>query len=368
MKPETRRIVYIIIAIVIVVGIVLGITLGVVLNKDKEKQDTPTDEVEPEIINSYNNTDELLEKYPLENNVTIRPGIERNILNRLLTGFENWNRGFKAWKAWGKILYTEDSIYNVNGVRLSLAHYQNAMDVALKQVNIVLGVFHNIVVNDNYTAIYYDSTQVKGDYINPGTVMEFVLFKDYGETLGTRVVEGWGGTKGSSYDGMTAFQDEKEKEIQMQQLNEMLDYDIPETSNLKEKYIIKHPTNYIDENAEDILKIVYEQFDAWNQDEDLANYTEWVRNNYDSNATIVILQKNKTLEEYLTDSMATAQNKTITKLYFDNILIRDNWAALHYRYRTYDKITKEKYAGDRMQFLKLEQVDDRLIIIGSWIQ
>ena len=66
--------------------------------------------------------------------------------------------------------------------------------------------------------------------------------------------------------------------------------------------------------------------------------------------------------------MATAQNKTITKLYFDNILIRDNWAALHYRYRTYDKITKEKYAGDRMQFLKLEQVDDRLIIIGSWIQ
>ena len=167
---------------------------------------------------------------------------------------------------------------------------------------------------------------------------------------------------------MTAFQDEKEKEIQMQQLNEMLDYDIPETSNLKEKYIIKHPANYIDENAEDILKIVYEQFDAWNQDEDLANYTEWVRNNYDSNATIVILQKNKTLEEYLTDSMATAQNKTITKLYFDNILIRDNWAALHYRYRTYDKITKEKYAGDRMQFLKLEQVDDRLIIIGSWIQ
>ena len=297
MQPETRRIIYIVIAVVLVVGIVLGVTLGVVLNKDdddkKEEGGNPsdintdstsdeeqgTDEEEPDIINSYNNTDELLKKYPLENNITIREGLEQRILNRLLTGFENWNRGFKAWKAWGNILYTKESIYNVNGVRLSLAHYQEAMDDSLSKIDIVLGVFHNIIVNDNFTAIYYDSTQVKGSYRNPGTVMEFVLFTDYGEQLGTRVVEGWGGTQGDSFESMRHYQDEEERRIQDEQIQYMLDYEIPETDNLTEKYMIKHPTNYIDDNADDILKIIYEQFDAWNKDPELSNYGNWVEEN-----------------------------------------------------------------------------------------
>ena len=77
-------------------------------------------EEEVEIVNSYNNTDELIEKFPVLNPTTVEPGLERNIQNRLLTGFENWNRGFEAWKVWGNILYTKDSIYNVNGARLSL--------------------------------------------------------------------------------------------------------------------------------------------------------------------------------------------------------------------------------------------------------
>ena len=389
MQPETRRIVYIVIAVVLVVGIVLGVTLGVVLNKDndddkeKDKGGNPTDintdstsdeeqgtdEEEPDIINSYNNTDELLKKYPLENNVTIRQGLERNILNRLLTGFENWNRGFKAWKAWGNILYTQDSIYNVNGVRMTLAHYQQAMDVALSQVDIILGVFHNIIVNDNYTAIYYDSTQVKGDYKNPGTVMEFVLFTDYGEELGTRVVEGWGGTQGDSFENMRKFQGDEEREYQDRQIENLLNYEIPQTDNLTEKYKIINPTNYIDDNADDILKLIYEQFDAWNKDEDLVNYDTWVRENYLSDAHINFIEKNRTLEEYLQDSKSRAQNETITKLYFDNILIRDNWAAIHYRFRNYNQLSKNTTTGDRMQFFKFEeQEDNTLKISGTWIR
>ncbi|MBQ3800614.1 MAG: hypothetical protein II837_09995, partial [Treponema sp.] len=72
------------------------------------------------------------------------------IENRLLTGFENWNRGFDAWKSWGTILYTDDSIYNVHGVRLTLAEYQAAMNVTLKQANIQMGDFQNIIICDDW--------------------------------------------------------------------------------------------------------------------------------------------------------------------------------------------------------------------------
>ena len=48
--------------------------------------------------------------------------------------------------------------------------------------------------------------------------MEFVKFKDYGEELGTRVVEGWGGVKGANYEGMLSFQGSEEKEIQEKQI------------------------------------------------------------------------------------------------------------------------------------------------------
>ena len=60
----------------------------------------------------------------------------------------------------------------------------------------------------------------------------------------------------------------------------------------------------------------------------------------------------------------------IKKKYFDNILIRENWTALHYRYTRENKTdTKEDiYVGDRMQFLKFEKKDDGLKIVNSWIQ
>ena len=44
-------------------------------------------EDEVEIVNSYNNTDELIEKFPVINPTTVEPGLEKNIQNRLLTGF-----------------------------------------------------------------------------------------------------------------------------------------------------------------------------------------------------------------------------------------------------------------------------------------
>ena len=114
MKPENRRIFYIVALITIVVlAIVLGLVFGLKSSGNEEKPETPVPQPDPEpkeeeidVLNLYNNTEELIKKFPVINNTTVIAGtIEEKIQNRLLTGFENWNRGFKTWKAWGNILY-----------------------------------------------------------------------------------------------------------------------------------------------------------------------------------------------------------------------------------------------------------------------
>ena len=190
-----------------------------------------------EILNSYDNTDELSKEFHVVNKTSIEPGIETNIQNRLLTGFANWNRGYKAWQKWGNILYTQDSIYNVHGVRLTLSQYQAAMNAALSRTQILMGKFNNMLIIGNWTAISYDVTIKAGPKEIFSNVMEFVIFKDYGKELGTRVVEGWGGAKDHSYDNMLLFQGEKEKEIQKQQIDEILNYKIPDVPELEKKIL-----------------------------------------------------------------------------------------------------------------------------------
>lgn len=241
------EILIVLISVVVLSALVLGLVFG--LSKDKSKDNgndkdkSQEDEDEVDIVDSYNNTDELIEKYKVLNPTTVKSGIEKNIQNRLLTGFENWNRGFKAWKKWGNILYTNESIYNVHGCRLTLEHYQQAMDISLQQANITMGDFHNMLITDNFCAIHYD-------FISNGRqsrVMEFVRFKDYGQTLGTRVSEGWGSTKDSSYDGLTNFQGDDEKRVQEEQIFNVKNYHIPsDESDLKKKYPIKYKTEYSD--------------------------------------------------------------------------------------------------------------------------
>ena len=86
-----KTIILIVVITVVLIGIILGLALGLRKNEDNKGDDV-------EIINSYNNTDELIKKFPVLNPVTVQEGIEKKIQNRLLTGFENWNRGYKAWK------------------------------------------------------------------------------------------------------------------------------------------------------------------------------------------------------------------------------------------------------------------------------
>ena len=74
------------------------------------------------------------------------------------------------------------------------------------------------------------------------------------------------------------------------------------------------------------------------------------------------------MNEYKAEIDTLSTEKKIEKLYFDNILIRDNWAALHYRYRSTDLSNSEIYVGDRMQFLKFKQDGSGFKIEASWIK
>ena len=334
LENKTTRIILIVsISVVVVLALTLGLVFG--LKKD-DKEDNPIDDVE--IVNSYDNTEELMKKFPLKNPITVKDGIEKRIQNRLLTGFENWNRGYKAWEKWGDILYTNASIYNVNGARLTL-------------VNIQLGDFYNMVICGEYTGIFYDSTHIRGGVESKVTVMEFVRFKEYGEGLGTRVVVGWGGTKGNGYNSMINFQGDHEKMVQ------------------GEIYPILYPVEYLEtEKANKFIDIIMEGFDKWNTG--INDYIAWLSQGYTSDAKSYGLNgEERNMATYESAMRTLAGEKTIKKLYFDNILVRDNWAAIHYRYRSITTDTNEKYVGDRMQFLKFKEVgDNNYKIEATWIQ
>ena len=75
----------------------------------------------------------------------------------------------------------------------------------------------------------------------------------------------------------------------------------------------------------------------------------------------------RNMKTYKDAMIQFVEDKKVIKLYFDNILIRDNWAALHYRYRFEYRANNEKYVGDRMQFLKFKEVETgKYKIEASW--
>jgi len=72
----------------------LGLALGLTLNKDDDEEQ----EQKVEVLNSYDNTEELIKTFQVINPTRVDNGLEKFIQNLLLTGFANWNRGFETWK------------------------------------------------------------------------------------------------------------------------------------------------------------------------------------------------------------------------------------------------------------------------------
>ena len=200
--------------------------------------------------------------------------------------------------------------------------------------------------------------------------MEFVRFKDYGKELGTRVVVGWGGTKGNAFDSMRKFQGDQQRMIQDEQINLLLHYQIPTTENLREKYPILFPVEYLDkdkESANKYIDIILEGFDKWNAG--INDYIAWIDEGYSNNASSYGLEREeRNMSSYKNAMKNLSSTYDIKKLYFDNILIRDDWAALHYRYKRVNRADNTAYVGDRMQFLKFVKEGDNYKIEVSHIK
>lgn len=319
-----------------------------------------------EVADSYANTEELLKKFPIINPTPIYIQPEKNIQNRLLNGFENWNRGFEAWKAWGDILYTPASLYNVHAVHLTLTEYQNAMKVTLRNNDIQMGDFRHMIVVDDWTAIHYEIATInrESDKVTPGSVMEFVNFKDYGEGLGTRVVEGWAGTKGADYTDLGCFQTAKERAAQQKMKDKIAGTVIAETDDLEKKYPVQRPTSIRTDLGEKIRKTILEDFDHWNQGVEV--WSAWADTYYAENLQYHKDAVTLSLNEYKDEVKTEAKTASIQRLYFENMLISGDWAAIHYRTIVQDKASGNKEAGSRMQFLRFAETGDGLKVTECW--
>ena len=322
------------------------------------------DEAEGGIVNSYDNTEALSKKFPVEHPTTILPGMEAAIQNRLLNGFENWNRGFDAWKAWGDILYTPASMYNVHGVRLTLPEYQQAMRLTLRNNDIQMGKFRNMIVNDDWVAIHYDISTINretGD-VKPGSVMEFVQFENYGDGLDTRVVEGWAGTKGKDYQGLLRLLTPEERAAQEQVMAEILSREIPEIDVLAVRYPVKHPTSVRTALGREIRQAILLDFDCWNKGYD--QWEAWARHTLSEDFICHTDFGDASREQYLEASRVWFDEKQSKRLYFDNLLVRDNWAAIQYRIVYTENGVKEDKS--MMQFFRFVEEEDGVKLVECW--
>ncbi len=322
---------------------------------------TQAESADVDIINSYDNTDELAKQFTVKYPTTIETTMEKNIQNRLLTGFANWNKGYEAWKAWGDILYTEDSLYNLHGAHMTLKEYQASQQAGLAASDIQMGNFNLMLVCGDWCAINYDfsNTDRESGEKTDGTVTEFVHFKDYGEDLGTRVVEGWACSKTSpNFETMQYFQSEESIAEQNAVLESVVNYELPDTDDLEEKYVVMNETPDHGDMAEQIRSEILNDFENWNQG---SETWETHAKEYFSD-DLTYLQKDGTelsLDEYIETAKAQIEDEQLTRLYFDNMLISDDWAGIHYRVTTVNE-DGEKEASDVMQFLHFVEDGDSL--------
>lgn len=318
-----------------------------------------------EISNSYENTEELLKKFPVIHPTPVITKIEKDIQNRLLNGFENWNRGFDAWESWGNILYTPESIYNVHGVRLTLKEYQKSMFATLRQNDIQMGDFIHMLICDDWTAIYYAIRTISRQTgnVTDGSVMEIVNFKDYGGELGTRVVEGWAGTKGADYAGLSYFQTPEEREAQQKSQERIAAKEIPDAADLKEKYPVLYPTTVAEED-EDIRTFLLEECDAWNRSPE--EWAEFMKDHLTEDYTDHGRTEDSDRDAYISSVIAEAEGKTVRRICFDNMLIRGTTAAIHYRTSTEDPADGERSAGECMAIIRFVRNNGTLKAAESW--
>lgn len=301
-------------------------------------------------------TEELLKKFPVKYETPAETDIARKVQNRLLNGFNVWNMGFDAWKHWGEVLYTPESLYNVHGAHLTLAEYQQAMNVSLSAMDMQLGAFTNMVFNDDWAAIRYTTTNTDRRTGKASTfvVTEFVRFADHG-VHGAKVVEGWGGVKDAAYPMMMHFQTPEEQEAQNRAMDELLHTVLLETEDLNEKYPVLYPTSVSTEAEKNMKDTVLRLIDAWNRGAEA--YRAYTNKILAKNGSFNVHEKDLTLEE-MQNRPALEKER---KIRIDSILVNADWAAVHFW-----SVFGEDDVRDTMEFLHFSEdgktIDQVLII------
>lgn len=81
-------------------------------------------------------------------------------------------------------------------------------------------------------------------------------------------------------------------------------------------------------------------------------------NCYDSNLNYCAYSTMKTLDEIKAERKQEAENTEVKRVYFDNMLISGDWAAIYYKVVETDLTTGEKTVSSRMEFLHFEENGD----------
>ena len=326
-----------------------------------------TSEYVIEMDPAYNiETETLLERFPITFPSPATTPEEKGIQNRMLNGFNCWNEGFAAWKNWGDVLYSPESIYNVNGVWMTLEEYQQAMNVTLGATDIQMGDFDNMIICGNWTAIRYQTThrnRQTGE-VKPIPVTEFVRFKDFGEK-GMKVDEGWGGIKGSSYDGLQHFISEEEKASLKAMMDEIIATRLPETDDLDAKYPVLYPTEIKGEKAQRIKHLLLQDLDSWNKGAEA--YAQWADTFFSKDIAYDYNDVMLDREGIKANAKALMQAKNLKRVKVYNILVNDDWAAVH----AWHVVTGEdgkKDVFDSMSFYHFTEEDGTLSVDKCWIK
>ena len=336
------------------------------MKKNEDVNAAVQDENTPYVIETdpqYNiPTEELLKLFPVTYQTPAATKMEQNVQNRMLNGFNRWNMGYAAWEHWGEVLYYDDSIYNVHGVRLTLQEYQKAMNMSLKATDIRMGDFQNMILCGDWMAIRYDTVNNdrRTGKETPASVMEFARFKDFGEK-GAKVEEGWGGVKQVTYPFMSSFQTKEEQAAQQSFMQAIADTKLPDTDNLEEKYPVCYPTPIETALGKKMKAAVLRDFENWNRGYEA--WSSWADEFYTEDAVYTYKGQKLTLSR-LREVMKPiiASNRRVR---INNILVSENWTAVHY----WDVTTLAdgtKDVANHMQFLHFTEDGDGVKVDLCW--
>ena len=143
---------------------------------------------------------------------------------------------------------------------------------------------------------------------------------------------------------------------------EILSREIPEIDVLAVRYPVKHPTSVRTALGREIRQAILLDFDCWNKGYD--QWEAWARHTLSEDFICHTDFGDASREQYLEASRVWFDEKQSKRLYFDNLLVRDNWAAIQYRIVYTENGVKEDKS--MMQFFRFVEEEDGVKLVECW--